>query len=152
MARVHVRHLQYPDRLPSGARELSAGRHGGQPHGLARVTAGLRHGHPIPGEQLPGLFQLDLHTAVRVVETPIDRGVHVADVTSITTIIGSLGAGSIAFVGGTAWLVRKVRGFNNKFDEFMKDWNGTKARPGVPHKPGVMERLSLQDEALSKID
>lgn len=75
-----------------------------------------------------------------------------ADVTSITTIIGSLGAGSIAFVGGTAWLVRKVRGFNYKFDEFMKDWNGTKARPGVPHKPGVMERLSLQDEALSKID
>lgn len=75
-----------------------------------------------------------------------------ADVTSITTIIGSLGAGSIAFVGGAAWLVRKVRGFNTKFDEFMEDWNGTKARPGVPHKPGVMERLSEQDVALAKID
>lgn len=75
-----------------------------------------------------------------------------ADVTSITTVIGSLGAGSIAFVGGAAWLVRKVRGFNTKFDEFMEDWNGTKARPGVPHKPGVMERLSQQDDALSKID
>lgn len=75
-----------------------------------------------------------------------------ADVTSIATIIGSLGAGSIAFFGGAAWLLRKVRGFTNRFDEFMEDWNGTKARPGVPHKPGVMERLSEQDAALARID
>ena len=74
------------------------------------------------------------------------------DVTSVATIFGSLGAGSIAFVGGAVWLVRKVRGFNTKFDEFIEDWNGTKARPGVPHKPGVMERLSDQDAALAKID
>jgi hypothetical protein len=75
-----------------------------------------------------------------------------ADVTSIATIIGSLGAGSIAFFGGAAWVLRKVRGFSTRFDEFMEDWNGTKARPGVPHRPGVMERLSDQDAALAKID
>jgi len=76
----------------------------------------------------------------------------VTDFNTIATIIGSLGAGSIALVGGISWVVRKLHRFNDRFDEFMKDWNGADARPGVPHRPGVMERLSQQDEALRCIN
>lgn len=74
------------------------------------------------------------------------------DFNTVATIIGSLGAGSIALVGGISWVVRKLHRFNDRFDEFMKDWNGADARPGVPHRPGVMERLSQQDEALRCIN
>jgi hypothetical protein len=76
----------------------------------------------------------------------------VTDFNTVATIIGSLGAGSIALVGGISWVVRKLHRFNDRFDEFMKDWNGADARPGVPHRPGVMERLSQQDEALRCIN
>lgn len=74
------------------------------------------------------------------------------DFNTVATIIGSLGAGSIALVGGISWVVRKFHGFNSRFDEFMEDWNGADARPGVPHRPGVMERLSQQDDALRNIN
>lgn len=74
------------------------------------------------------------------------------DFVSVATAVGGLGAASIALVTGSAWVVRRVRSINARFDEFLKDWNGTEARPGVPHKPGVMERLGQQDDALAKID
>jgi len=74
------------------------------------------------------------------------------DFNTVASIIGGLGAGSIAFVGGGAWVLRKIRKFNAKFDFFLEDWNGAEARPGVPHRPGVMERLSQQDSALRCIE
>jgi len=74
------------------------------------------------------------------------------DVNTVASIIGSLGAGSIAIVGGVSWLIRRLHRFNSRFDEFLEDWNGTEARPGVPHRSGVMERLSSQDAALRSID
>lgn len=74
------------------------------------------------------------------------------DFNTVASIIGGLGAGSIAFVGGGAWVIRKIHRFNTKFDDFLEDWNGSDERPGVPHRPGVMERLSQQDNALKCIE
>lgn len=74
------------------------------------------------------------------------------DFATVATIFGSLGAGAIALGAGVSWIARKLHRFNNRFDNFMEDWNGTDGRPGVPRKPGVMERLSQQDVALKCID
>lgn len=74
------------------------------------------------------------------------------DFNTVATVISSLGAGSIALVGGASWVLRKLHRFSSRFDEFMEDWNGVEARPGVPHRPGVMERLSQQDDALRCIN
>lgn len=74
------------------------------------------------------------------------------DFNTVATILGSLAAVAIAVTAGASWVLRKVKTFNNRFDEFMEDWNGAAARPGVPHRPGVMERLSSQDDALQCIN
>jgi hypothetical protein len=76
----------------------------------------------------------------------------VTDFSTIAIVFGSLGTGSIALVGGISWVARRLHRFNDRFDEFMKDWDGADARPGVPHRPGVMERLSQQDDALRCIN
>ena len=74
------------------------------------------------------------------------------DFTTFATVIGSLGAGAIAITAGASWIVRRLHKFTNRFDEFMEDWNGAEARPGVRRRPGVMERMSDQDAALKSID
>lgn len=74
------------------------------------------------------------------------------DFNTVATILGGFGAASIAVAGGASWAVTRFRRFTRRFDDFLEDWNGTAARPGVPAKPGVMERLSQQDEALRCID
>lgn len=40
-------------------------------------------------------------------------------------------------------LLKTTRRTAKKFDQFAEDWNGTDERPGVPRRPGVMERLEL---------
>ncbi|MFH9606808.1 hypothetical protein [Streptomyces sp. NPDC017448] len=35
-------------------------------------------------------------------------------------------------------------------EDFMEDWNGTPARPGVLERPGVMARLSSIDHELKR--
>lgn len=52
-------------------------------------------------------------------------------------------------VGGVlvaAW--RAWRKFHKSFNQFMEDWNGEPARPGVPEKPGVMVRLASIEKEL----
>lgn len=44
-------------------------------------------------------------------------------------------AGALAGFG--VWLRKLMR----RLDNLLEDWNGTEARPGVPRRPGVMERL-----------
>lgn len=39
--------------------------------------------------------------------------------------------------GFGVWLRKLMR----RLDNLLEDWNGTEARPGVPRRPGVMERL-----------
>lgn len=56
------------------------------------------------------------------------------------------GATSFVTIGGfAAWVNSRMKRLNNLLD----DWNGTPARPGVPRRAGVMERL---EKIESKID
>jgi hypothetical protein len=53
-------------------------------------------------------------------------------------LIAAVGAGAaviIKFVAALARLMRCVIAF-------LTDWNGTEERPGVPARPGVLERLA----------
>lgn len=40
------------------------------------------------------------------------------------------------------YVVRPVLTLARRTSEFLEDWNGTPARPGVPHRPGAMARLA----------
>lgn len=76
------------------------------------------------------------------------------DVSSYQVLIAEYGAGIggvIAILSGAWWFVKKLHTFSKRFDDFIEDWHGEPARPGVPEKPGIMERLSNQDEALGEI-
>lgn len=65
---------------------------------------------------------------------------------TITNIAGVVTA--VGILAGAAYEVIKIaKRFDRKFDEFQSDWNGTEARPGVPGRAGVMERLSLIEVA-----
>lgn len=58
--------------------------------------------------------------------------------TSLTvadTIAALIALGVI--IGGLKWIVPILRGLN----ELLEDWRGADSRPGVPRRPGVMERL-----------
>lgn len=56
---------------------------------------------------------------------------------------------AIAFI----WLVvRKVRPFFEGIRNFLEDWNGTIARPGVERRAGVMERLDNVDGRLTTVE
>lgn len=38
-----------------------------------------------------------------------------------------------------------------KFDDFLEDWYGEPERPGVPARPGVMERLAMHGADIATI-
>jgi hypothetical protein len=58
-------------------------------------------------------------------------------------IIATAGAtaGSILALAGLFKWTKPVRSAVRKFSEFLDDWAGISARPGVDAQPGVMERL-----------
>ncbi|QKW10801.1 hypothetical protein HUT18_11450 [Streptomyces sp. NA04227] len=39
-----------------------------------------------------------------------------------------------------------------RVDEFMDDWQGELERPGVPARPGLLERVALIEERLSRVE
>ena len=45
---------------------------------------------------------------------------------------------TISILAGFGIWVRKLM---HRLDNLLEDWCGTEARPGVPRRPGVMERL-----------
>ncbi len=47
-------------------------------------------------------------------------------------------ASTVGILAGFGVWVRKLM---RRLDNLLEDWNGTEARPGVPRRPGVMERL-----------
>ncbi|MFI8810534.1 MULTISPECIES: hypothetical protein [unclassified Streptomyces] len=47
---------------------------------------------------------------------------------------------------------RGIRQIMGRVDEFVDDWNGTQARPGVPGRPGVMARLDGIEERLGRVE
>ncbi|MGW2074300.1 hypothetical protein ACWCPK_38690 [Streptomyces sp. NPDC001953] len=60
-----------------------------------------------------------------------------------------------ALVGVAAAVWRVVRAglrFFHRAELFMDDWYGEPARPGVPGRPGVMERVSGIDDRLTRVE
>lgn len=47
--------------------------------------------------------------------------------------------------GGTVLALKSLRRLLRKVEEFLEDWRGSEARPGVAARPGVMERLSVSE-------
>lgn len=63
---------------------------------------------------------------------------------AITLLVGA---------GAAAW--RVVRGglrLGRRVDLFMDDWYGEEERPGVPGRPGVMERVSGIEDRLTRVE
>ncbi|MEU6491078.1 hypothetical protein ABZ890_11870 [Streptomyces sp. NPDC046984] len=74
-------------------------------------------------------------TAAEVTDT---TGVPAVD----TLVVWSLAAVAVAGALALAWrAARGLRRFVGRIDEFMDDWQGVPARPGVSERPGVMTRL-----------
>lgn len=57
----------------------------------------------------------------------------------------------VALMAVIAFLWAKVWPVVSRFVHFLDDFIGEKARPGVPARPGVMERLQALEEALDEI-
>lgn len=56
---------------------------------------------------------------------------------------------AVAAVLALAWrLLVGIRRLVIRIDDFMDDWGGEAARPGVPRRPGVMERLDYIEHQL----
>jgi hypothetical protein len=51
--------------------------------------------------------------------------------------VGTLGAAVAVLAVGVRW----ARARWARVADFLEDWNGERGRPGVPRRPGVMERL-----------
>lgn len=61
---------------------------------------------------------------------------------TILSIAGGLTTLAI-FVAIWRW----VRSWGKRIGDFLDDWNGEPERPGVPARPGVMQRLADNEEA-----
>lgn len=60
-------------------------------------------------------------------------------------------AALIAIVGVLVFIWRKVWPYARRISHFLDDFIGEEARPGVPARPGVMERLQNHELALAEI-
>jgi hypothetical protein len=58
----------------------------------------------------------------------------------LNILLGLASLAAIITCGYSVWRVVSRR--SKSFDQFFRDWNGEGERPGVPHRPGVMERLT----------
>ncbi|MEU1265561.1 hypothetical protein ABZ473_26515 [Streptomyces cellulosae] len=64
------------------------------------------------------------------------------------------GAAVSVLVGGVTALwraVRAARHLSRRTSQFLDDWYGEPARPGVPAWPGVMERMAGMEERLGHV-
>jgi hypothetical protein len=50
-------------------------------------------------------------------------------------------------IGMIAWMSRQM----HRVSQMLDDWRGTEARPGVPRRPGVMERLEKIENDVSRV-
>ena len=50
-------------------------------------------------------------------------------------------------IGMIAWMTRQM----HRVSQMLDDWRGTEARPGVPRRPGVMERLEKIENDVSRV-
>lgn len=59
--------------------------------------------------------------------------------------------GMLPTLGVLATFVVWARRQLSKMDDLLDDWRGTDARPGVPRRPGVMERLEKIETDVKEI-
>lgn len=52
-----------------------------------------------------------------------------------------------ALMGVILWMSRQM----HRVGQMLDDWRGTEARPGVPRRPGVMERLEKIEADVSAV-
>lgn len=75
-----------------------------------------------------------------------------ANVQAILAGLAALVAIIAAIFGAVRWGVgtsaRKMR----KVDTFLEDWYGEEERPGVPRRPGVMERLATSEAGQTRVE
>lgn len=50
-------------------------------------------------------------------------------------------------IGMIAWMSRQM----HRVSQMLDDWRGTESRPGVPRRPGVMERLEKIENDVSRV-
>jgi hypothetical protein len=68
-------------------------------------------------------------------------------------VVWSAVAVAIATGVGLLWRVtRRIKRAANRVEEFVDDWTGEPARPGVEARPGVMERLGGMEQRLGGIE
>ncbi|OII62872.1 hypothetical protein BJP40_26920 [Streptomyces sp. CC53] len=64
--------------------------------------------------------------------------------------------GAATVLGGAATMawrsIAGARRLAGRLDEFIDDWSGTEPRPGVPARPGVMERLGGIEQRLASVE
>lgn len=68
-----------------------------------------------------------------------------------TTDVTVWGGGLVTLAGVLGFLWRKVWPVARRFSHFLDDFLGEKSRPGVPARPGVLERLQSVEDALADI-
>lgn len=59
--------------------------------------------------------------------------------------------GMLPTLGMLATFATWTRRQLSKMDDLLDDWRGTDARPGVPRRPGVMERLEKIETDVKEI-
>lgn len=70
---------------------------------------------------------------------------------AISTTAVTIWGGLAALAGVLGFLWRKVWPALRRFSHFVDDFVGEEERPGVPARPGVLERLQTLEEALAEV-
>jgi hypothetical protein len=64
----------------------------------------------------------------------------------------ALVGGALVVLAAVAAGLRWVRKHLGGLADFIADWSGEEPRPGVPGRPGVMERLAGIDQRLERVE
>jgi hypothetical protein len=80
---------------------------------------------------------------------PLPTGVTVVDTTVLWSVAVVTMAGAMALA---LRLMRSVARMARAVEELREDWQGEPGRPGVPRRPGVMERLSGIELRLANVE
>jgi hypothetical protein len=67
---------------------------------------------------------------------------------SISTLVLSVLGAWFAIAKFIAPFFKRIRKWTHTWEHFMEDWFGEEARPGVPGREGVMQRLATLDHEL----
>jgi len=68
--------------------------------------------------------------------------------TSAILIAAGLVAALTVLLKAVGWMLRTL----HRLGDFLDDWNGEPARPGVPRRPGHLERLQNVESSVRRIE